>query len=170
MSVLDDLAPATGPVVLVAVGRGGVIGSRGRLPWHAPEDLAHFKAATRGHHVVMGATTWESIGRPLAERVLVVVSRRALDLPEGVILAGSPDEALARSLEVDPAPVIAGGSSIYTALLPAAVRLIRTDVDVDVPAADTWFPLVDADAWHEVATWPGADERLTFRVLDRSPV
>ena len=166
--MIDDLPAHPGPALIVAVGHNGTIGRDGDLPWHLPEDLAHFKAVTEGHHVILGATTWESIGRALPRRHLVVVSRRRLDLPVGVELATSPQAALKAALTADPSPLVAGGTSIYEALLPDAVRIIRTDVDVEVPDADAWFPPIDRSDWDETARWPGADERLTFRVLDRS--
>lgn len=157
----------TGPAIVVAVGRGEAIGQDGGLPWRAPEDLAHFKALTMGHHVIMGATTWASIGRPLPGRHIVVVSRRRLDLPAGVVLAGSPEAALSLALLADPSPIVAGGTTIYRALLPAVVRIHRTDIAVDVPGADAHFPVLDPSDWVEVESHPGIDPRLTFRTLDR---
>jgi len=164
---VTDLPPGDGPAIVVAVGNGGVIGRLGALPWHATEDLSHFRELTMGHHVVMGATTWESIGRPLPGRHIVVVSRRLLDLPKGVVLAGSPDAGLDLALEVDATPVVAGGTTIYEALLPRVIRIHRTDVDVDVPDADAHFPALDPAGWREVDTRVGTDPRLTFRTLDR---
>lgn len=159
--------PRPGPAAIVAIGRDGSIGRRGALPWQAPEDMAHFRAVTMGHHVILGSSTWDSIGRPLPGRHLVVVSRRALDLPDGVVLASSPEAGLALALETDESPIIAGGTSIYAALLPETRRIHLTEVAVEVPDADAWFPPFEESDWNEVAAWSGDDERLTFRVLDR---
>jgi dihydrofolate reductase len=163
----DLLPPTTGPSLVVAVGAGGAIGRHGSLPWHAPEDLAHFKRVTRGHTVVLGSLTWASIGRALPERRLIVVTRRQLALPEGVERSADPDDALDRAGATDPLPVVAGGASIYAALLPRVARAYVTEVDEVVADADTFFPDLDPSAWAEVASWSGADDRLTFRVLDR---
>jgi dihydrofolate reductase len=164
---LDGLPPSSGLGLVAAVGREGAIGRAGALPWHAPEDLAHFKRLTTGHRVIVGATTWASIGRVLPGRHFVVVSRRRLDLPEGVVLTSDPDEALAVARAADPAPLLAGGAQLYEALLTHVERAYLTDVDEAVPDADAFFPTLDADEWDEVACWPGDDPRLQFRVLDR---
>lgn len=164
---MTDLPEHPGPQIVVAVGHKEAIGQGGTLPWEAPEDLAHFRELTMGHHLVVGATTWASIGRPLPGRHIIVVSHRALELPRGIQLAGSPAAALTLAEEVDPSPYIAGGAAIYQALLPKVVRIHRTDIAVDVPDADTVFPATKAAQWKEVASTKGDDKRLTFRVLDR---
>lgn len=154
--------------LVVAVGSGGAIGREGTLPWRAPEDMAHFKRVTMGHTLVMGRLTWASIGRPLPGRRIVVVTRSDLsDLPATVVAAGSPDEGLAVALDTDPEPVVAGGATIYEALLPLVGRVHRTTIAVDVPDADTWFPALPPSDWQLVSRQPGVDERLTFDVLDR---
>ena len=164
---MSDLADRPGPQIVVAVGPGEAIGQAGGLPWSAPEDLSHFREITMGHHMVMGATTWASIGRPLPGRHIIVVSKRDLDLPKGIQLVHSPAAGLTMAEEVDETPVIAGGRAIYEALLAKAVRIHRTDVAVEVPDADTFFPPTKAKEWVEVASRKGDDPRLTFRVLDR---
>lgn len=157
-----------GPSLIVAVGRDGAIGRAGDLPWHAPEDLAHFRRVTDGHTLVVGRRTWESIGRPLPRRRMVVVSRRTLTgLPETVSWAPTPEAALVQAQETDPVPAVIGGAAVYAALLDRVVRVDRTRVDVDVPDADTWFPDLDPAAWRLVSSRPGDDPRLTFEVLER---
>jgi dihydrofolate reductase len=154
--------------LVVAVGADGAIGRDGALPWRAAEDMAYFKRVTMGHTLVIGRLTWESIGRPLPGRRIVVVSRSApADLPDTVVGAGSPDEGLAVALDTDPEPVVAGGATIYDALLPLVGRVHRTTVDVAVPDADTWFPALPTTDWQLVSRQPGVDERLTFEVLER---
>ncbi|HEX7134827.1 MAG TPA: dihydrofolate reductase, partial [Iamia sp.] len=134
----------------------------------ASEDMAHFKRVTMGHTLVMGRLTWESIGRPLPGRRIVVVSRSMpSDLPATVVTATSPDEGLAVALDTDPDPVVVGGAAIYDALLPLVRRVHRTTIDVDVPDADTWFPDLPPTEWQLASRQPGVDERLTFDVLDR---
>jgi dihydrofolate reductase len=169
---LDGLPPAPGPSLVVAVAHAGAIGAGGGLPWHLPEDLAHFRRVTMGHTVIIGSATWRSIGRPLPGRRLLVVSARGVELPAGlapeqVRVVGSPDDALAAALAEDPAPMVAGGAAIFEALLPATRRAYVTEIDVDVPDADTFVAPLDADAWQEVASWPGADPTVRYRVLDR---
>ena len=134
-----------GPQLIVAVGRDGAIGRAGDLPWQAPEDLAHFRRTTYGHALVLGRVTWESIGRPLPGRRIVVVAGRRPDLPPEVTWAPTPDAAL----------------------LPRAVTVHRTLVEVEVPDADTWFPALDAADWTLVESRSGDDPRLTFERHDR---
>lgn len=167
MIAADDEALA-GLHLIVAVGRDGAIGRAGDLPWHAPEDLAHFKRTTSGHAVILGAVTWLSIGRSLPGRRLIVVTSRQLEVPDGVEIAADPDAALAAARQTDDAPLVAGGSQLYAALLPQVVRIHWTDVDVAVSDADAFFPPLDGSAWVERSRRSGDDERLTFRVLDRA--
>ena len=163
-----EVEPIDGLHLIVAVARGGAIGRAGGLPWHAPEDLAHFKRTTLGHSVIMGSVTWASIGRALPGRRLVVVTSRTFEVPDGVVLAPDPRAALATAQQTDDAPVLAGGTALYEALLPDVVRIHRTDIDVDVPDADAFFPALAPEAWIERTSRRGDDARLTFRVLDRA--
>lgn len=154
-----------GPQLIVAVARDGAIGAGGTLPWHIPEDLAHFKAVTLGHTLIMGAATWASIGRPLPGRRTIVVSRGAPAVPDEVLVTPSPGAALEAALRDDPSPFIVGGAQIFAALAGQAVRLWRTDLDLAVVDADVFWP-ADPPGMVEVASWKGADPRVTFRVLD----
>jgi dihydrofolate reductase len=133
--------------LIAAVARNGVIGHNGRMPWHLPDELAHFKATTMGHALVMGRRTFESIGRALPGRRTIVVTRdpawhhpgveTAHSFPEAVALAGPADEVF-----------VAGGAQVYAEALPFAHRLLLTEVDAE-PGGDTWFPAWDRDAWRE---------------------
>jgi dihydrofolate reductase len=147
--------------MIVGVARGGVIGRAGGLPWHLPEDLRHFKAATTGHAIIMGRRTWESIGRALPGRTSVVVSTRELDLPPGVLSARDLDAALHRARAVDPEPFVIGGATLYQAAMPLATRLSVTEIDLEVPDGDTFFPAVPGD-FREVSRRAGATPGLVF--------
>jgi dihydrofolate reductase len=109
----------------------GVIGDRGTLPWHLPEDLARFKALTMGATVVMGRATWDSLPpsvRPLPGRRNVVLTRDPAWEAPGAIVARSVEEAL------DPAPGdvwVIGGASVYAATLARADRLEVTELEDD---------------------------------------
>jgi len=100
--------------IIVAAAENGVIGRGNTLPWHLPADLRRFKALTMGHHLLMGRKTWESVGKPLPGRPIVVISRRRLDLPEGVRLARSVGEAIAFAEGAGESEAfLAGGAEIY---------------------------------------------------------
>ena len=160
--------------LIVAMAEGGVIGRAGRLPWHLLADLARFKRLTMDHHLILGRRTWESIGRALPGRRMLVVSRqaRALQLPEGVQGVTSLDEALQIAAAAgDDEVFVAGGARVYREALPRADRLYLTWVQAEV-TGDTLFPPVDPADWHEVAREEvAADDRnpyaTSFTVFDR---
>ena len=122
---------------IVAMDEGRVIGKQGALPWHLPEDLAHFKALTSGHIVVMGRKTWDSLPpkfRPLPGRLNIVVSRNpaALELPVGTHAASSIEDALDIAEKVataDQITWIIGGAEVYSAALPFCDELHLTLVN-----------------------------------------
>jgi dihydrofolate reductase len=159
--------------IIAAVASNGVIGRDGGLPWRLSADLKRFKALTMGHHVVIGRRTWESIGRPLPGRTLVVVSR-SLDKPaDGVLAATSLAEALDLAAG-DTEVFVAGGAEIYRLALPLADRIYLTRVHAEVEG-DTRFPDLEWTAWHRVgADDQSADERndypSTFEVWERRAV
>jgi dihydrofolate reductase len=138
--------------IIVAVSENGVIGRGGDLPWHLGNDLRRFQQLTMGHTVIMGRRTWESIGRPLPGRRMVVISRRPdfrVD-DSDVRVVSSLDDALrvAASANDDEAFVI-GGAELYRAALPRANRLYFTRVHAEV-AGDTFFPVVSWKDWRLV--------------------
>lgn len=148
-------------VLVAAMARGRVIGRDGQMPWHLPADLAHFKAVTLGHPVLMGRRTYESIGRPLPGRLNVVISRGRPELPAGVERAFSLPEALARVPNAEKIMVI-GGGQIYAEALPLADQLELTLIDAIIDG-DTYFPEFQADDWRMIALQARpADERNAY--------
>lgn len=135
-----------GMTLVAAVGRGGVIGRDGGLPWAPTGDQVHFKQVTMGHTLVMGRRTYDSIGRPLPGRTTVVITRQTDWHVQGVTVAGSLDEALrvAAGSEV----FVVGGGEVYAQAMAVADRLLITEVD-QAPDGDTYFPDIDPTAWHE---------------------
>jgi dihydrofolate reductase len=136
--------------LIAAVARNGVIGADGGIPWHLPEDFAHFKATTLGHTLVMGRATYESIGRPLPGRTTIVVTRDPTWAADGVLVAHSVQEALALA---DGDVFVAGGASVYETALPYADAQLISEVDLE-PEGDTFYPPVDTAEWTEVAREP----------------
>lgn len=128
--------------------RNRVIGNRGGMPWHLPADLKHFKAVTSGHPIVMGRRTYESIGRPLPNRLNIVVSRSAPSVPVGVLVAASLNEAIDMA-DADRVMVI-GGGQIYHEALKIADRMELTLIDAEVDG-DTRFPAWAAREWRLAA-------------------
>jgi len=138
----------------VARARGGAIGQGGAIPWHAPEDLAAFQRETLGGAVIMGRRTWQSLPRrPLPRRLNIVVTSQPLAEEGALVMPLDQACAAARARGYFRHYAI-GGAGIYAALLPQADRLLITEVALDVPDADTFFPAIDPDDWREVARHP----------------
>jgi dihydrofolate reductase len=134
--------------IIVAFDRQRGIGIANQLPWHLPEDLAHFKRMTTGHPIVMGRKTYESIGRPLPNRRNIVITRNPDWRADGVEAAASIEDAL-RLLNGTPAFLI-GGAQIFEQALGAADRMIVTEIDKNFDC-DTFFPPIDAARWEETS-------------------
>lgn len=139
--------------LIAAMAKNGVIGRDGGLPWHLPADLRRFKAVTRGHQVVMGRRTFESLPGPLPKRRNLVVTRNPGYAADGVVVVHSLDEAIAdaesQAASPDEPLFILGGAVLYAAALPLADRLDLTLVDADVEG-DTVFPDFDRAGWREI--------------------
>lgn len=138
-------------ILVAAVAENRVIGVDGEMPWHLPEDLAHFKETTMGHPVIMGRRTYESIestlGGPLPGRTNVVLSRSNPEVPEEVYVVESIDEAISivSDMGVDRCFVV-GGATIYEQFLPFADRLVLTELEASYEG-DTFFPEFDRTRW-----------------------
>jgi dihydrofolate reductase len=133
-------------VVAMDAQRG--IGVDNQLPWHLPEDLAHFKRVTLGHPIIMGRKTFDSIGRPLPKRRNIVVTRNQDWSHEGVEVARSLQEAVAMAGD-EPASII-GGAQIFNEAMDIADRMIVTHID-KVYRCDTFFPEIDPTQWAAVS-------------------
>jgi len=146
--------------LIYARARNGVIGRDSTLPWHLPEDLAHFKRLTSGCPVVMGRKTWDSLPpkfRPLPGRTNLVVTRQADLQAEGAVVVTGLDQALSACARLHPTPAdvwVIGGAELYVLALPLAQRAVVTELDLDVDG-DAFAPALDA-SWarttHETHT------------------
>lgn len=138
---------------IVAAAENGVIGSGGGLPWHLPEDLKFFKDKTKGHAIIMGRKTFESIGRPLPNRLNVIVTRQKGYAPDGTVVFSSLPEAIAHCKantqtwgnEI----FIAGGGEIFEQSLDLVDRIYLTRIHREIPG-DTYYPDLPSDRFSEV--------------------
>lgn len=155
-----------------AQAHGRVIGKNGVMPWHLPEDLAHFKRTTLSHPVIMGRKTWDSLParfRPLPGRRNIVVSRQQNFNEIGLQRACSLRAAL-QFCENSEQVWIIGGAQIYAQALPLADELVVTEIDADFDG-DAFAPAIGPE-WHEVARQPlvaGNGLRLAFVTWRRTP-
>lgn len=133
--------------LVAAVAHNGVIGVKGKLPWHLPEDLRHFKKLTLGHPVIMGRRTWDSLPNALPGRENIVVTRSAnRDMP-GASVANSVEAAIALCAG-EPIAFVIGGAGIFAETLPIADGIVLTEIERDYEG-DVYFPAWDKSAWNE---------------------
>ncbi len=156
--------------LIAAVSENGVIGRDNRLPWRLSADLRRFKALTMGHHLIVGRKTFQSIGRPLPGRQMVVLSRDDAYSPVGVKVAGSLREALDLA-EGDDEVFIGGGSELFKEALEHVDRIYLTIVHAEIQG-DSFFPDIDRARWASRSSERHpADENnqypFTFQVLER---
>lgn len=171
--------------LLVAMSDAGVIGRNGQLPWRLSADLRRFRRLTTGHAIVMGRKTFESIGRPLPERMNIVVTRqRDFSPPAGVVVTHDIDAALKIAREMRPVGrgnagvpghddevFVVGGAEIYRQTLGMADRIYLTLVHADV-AGDARFDAPNPVEWREVerTNHPADDKNeypYSFLLLER---
>jgi len=162
-----------------AQGHDRAIGKAGTMPWHLPEDLAFFRRMTMGHPVIMGRKTWESLSekyRPLPGRQNIVITRDPDYFLNGALVAHNIDEAYnmarlaakASTGEEDPLVWIMGGAQIYAEALNIADGVVVTDIDLEVPGADAFAPMIPFD-WETVESdpdrgWHMAENGVRYRM------
>jgi dihydrofolate reductase len=126
---------------IAAVDRKGAIGKGGKLPWHYSSDMKFFRETTTGHAVVMGRKTWLTLGKPLKNRLNIVLSRDSTIEPEESLLVLSDiDSVISFNNSLTTALFVIGGAQIYNAFLPYIEKWIITEVPLTVSGADTFMP------------------------------
>jgi dihydrofolate reductase len=159
-------------IIVAAVAENGVIGRGNALPWRLKSDMVHFRKLTMGKPVVLGRKTFASIGKPLAGRTTIVISRDENFGAAGIVVAPNFDAALATARgdalrRGASAIVVAGGADIYVQTLPLATQLVITEVHKRVDG-DASFPAIDARLWREAARSeqdPGPEDEAAFAVV-----
>nr|AIA14212.1 Dihydrofolate reductase [uncultured bacterium] len=149
--------------VIVAMDEERGIGKAGTLPWRLSDDLKRFRELTMGHHLIVGRKTYDSIGRPLPGRHIIVVTRNKSYKPDNVVTVHSLQEALSLAEDAGESEVfIGGGAEIYKEALPLADRMYVTRVEADAQA-DTFFPELDPSDWmvKQIGEHP-ADDRNQY--------
>ena len=149
--------------IIVAQTLNHAIGKAQQLLCHLPKDLKHFRQTTMGHHLIMGRKTFESIGKPLPGRTLIIVTHNVQYQAQGCIVAHSMEAALDAAQQAGEAEVfIAGGAEIYRAVLPIADKIYLTEIKAQL-VGDVFFPPLDARTWREVKRIPHyADDSHAF--------
>ncbi|MBE0504074.1 MAG: dihydrofolate reductase [Desulfuromonadales bacterium] len=142
-------------IIVAAVASNGVIGAKGRIPWHCPEDLRLFRALTLGGTVIMGRRTYHSIGHPLAGRRNIVISSTLSETP-GIILPPTFDAAVALALSFLAPIYYCGGAQIYARALERADAIYLSRMKANAEG-DVFFPDIDPLVWQVVQEEDFAD-------------
>lgn len=138
--------------IIVAVSENNVIGCNGKIPWHIPEDLGHFKELTLSHHILMGRKTFESIGRPLPGRINLVVSSNLKYKPEGVSVFSTTHEAIEHAKYFGERELmVIGGESIYKEVLPMADTIYLTKIGKRYEG-NVRFPEINKEDWSVISS------------------
>jgi dihydrofolate reductase len=137
--------------IIVAIDENGGIGKGNQLPWHLPSDLKRFKSLTMGHHLIMGRKTYESIGKPLQGRQMIVVTHSLSYQPEGCITVNSIEDAIrVAKRNLDTEAFIIGGGHIFSQSINMADKIYLTKIHT-ISTADVFFPKINPDTWKIVS-------------------
>ncbi len=137
--------------LILAVSDNHVIGKDNKLPWRLPADMKHFVSLTKGNVVIMGRKTFDSLKKPLTERVNIVITRKMDFKAEGIIICSSLEDALKKGKEFSEKEIfIIGGSEIYRQSLDLADRIYLTRIHHHFDG-DTYFQEIDPTKWKVVS-------------------
>ena len=177
---------------IVAIAKNYAIGKGGKLPWHYSADLKFFKETTTGNAVVMGSNTWASIGKPLPNRLNIVLSRsKEITAPAGVLILRSKEEVITLARQLKPAMrrvgdsilqskeevrtfsgymnrdvYIIGGAKVFAEFADVIDKWIVTEVPDNVPDADTFMPANFVDGF-KIVEEKKLDDDLSVKILNR---
>lgn len=152
---------------IVAIAKNYAIGKDGKLPWHYTADLKFFKETTTGNAVVMGANTWRSIGKPLPNRLNIILSRLGnIDAPPDVMRLSSVDEVVELSKCLNRDVFIIGGAQIYKSFADVIDKWIVTLVPETIEDANTFMPKNFLDEFDVEKTIELSDD-LLVKILHR---
>jgi dihydrofolate reductase len=152
---------------IVAISKNFAIGKGGKLPWHYPADMKHFKNTTTGNAVAMGLNTWRSIGHPLPNRLNIVLSRSAqIEEGENLVFLRSKEETLSLGKYLNCDLYIIGGAKTYVEFADMIDKWIVTEVPLNIEDADTFLSRDLFEGFAETAR-KDVGEALIVRELTR---
>jgi dihydrofolate reductase len=155
---------------IVAVDRNGAIGKGGKLPWHYSADMKFFKNTTTGNACVMGYNTWQTLKKPLPNRLNIVLSRKAdIDAPESVVLLRDVESVLSMAKEIKEDLFVIGGEQVYRSFLPYIEKWLVTEVPLTVEGADVFVPPDYLNGFTRIGTRE-LDQDLRVSIYRRNPL
>ena len=137
--------------LIAAMSRNFVIGKNNSLPWNIKEDMKHFRETTRGHAVIMGRKTFESLSGPLPKRRNIVITRDLDYKRDGIEIVHSVDEALGLFKDDKEEIFIIGGGELYKQTMPLADRLYITHIEAEDKDANVFFSEIIPIIWDEIS-------------------
>ena len=152
---------------IVAVDRNFAIGKGGTLPWHYSADMKFFKQTTIGNAVVMGSRTWQTLKRPLPDRMNIVLTTKQSIRIDSVVTLPDVESVLTLAKTLTHDLLVIGGAQVYEAFLPHIDRWIVTEVPLSVEGADTFMPS-NFLAGFELYEVRQLDEELRVKFYERS--
>jgi dihydrofolate reductase len=156
--------------IIAAISKNRVIGNKNKLPWKLPADMQHFVSITKGKPVIMGRKTFESLGKPLPNRINIVLTSDKNYHQDGCVVVHDINGALNAAKEHGEVMVI-GGAAIYEQFLPLAGRMYLTLIEGEFEG-DAFFPHFNASEWFELESQqhkadPNNPYDYTFVTLER---
>ena len=136
--------------LIAAIGKNNELGKDNSLVWNMPADMQYFRNKTKGHTVIMGRKTFESIGRPMPNRKNIIITRDKDYKAKGIEVVNSLEEAL-RQAQGKHEIFIIGGAEIYRQAMFFADKLYITHIDAEDKDADTFFPEIIPVVWNEIS-------------------
>lgn len=149
--------------IIAAVGKNNELGKDNTLIWPIKEDLKFFKNVTTGHTVIMGSNTFYSLPKVLPNRTNIVLSRKNLVLPEGVILYHNIDEFLNDYKDKDEIVFVIGGGSIYRLFIDKANEIYLTEIDKECREATVYFPEFDKELYDKEILSENIEEDINYK-------
>ncbi|MEK7190250.1 MAG: dihydrofolate reductase [Patescibacteria group bacterium] len=137
--------------LIAAIGKNNELGKNNTLVWNMPTDLKYFRDTTKGHTVIMGRKTFESIGHPMPNRKNIVITRDKNYRADGVEIVHSLEEAIESCPNTSEEIFIIGGTEIFKQAMPIANRLYITHIDAQDKDADVFFPEIIPVIWNEIS-------------------
>lgn len=152
-------------ILIAALSENNVIGKNGSIPWNLKKDLQFFREKTINSSIIMGRSTFDSIGRPLPNRCNIVLTRGPAGR-KGVIEASNTDDALSHARKYSKDVYIIGGENIYKEFIPIASKLILTEIEIEITDGDTFFPQWDALEWKESSRSDQEEGEIRFSFVE----
>ena len=151
--------------LIAAVDKNLAIGKDGKIPWYIKEDLQYFQKNTLNTAMIMGRSTFESIGKPLPNRQNIVMTRSPANR-DGVIEVLDAASAIKEAKKASSKISIIGGESIYKAFLPLASKLLITEINITVEGADTFFPAWAKQKWTEKSRINSTENGIEYSFVE----